>query len=116
MAQGRDSAACCGRTAVQAAVRCSDYSALLFEKGRERDDVCHCVARSSIQRDPVHPAGRTDHAAARVDASSSASAISTATTREIPGSGIVMPTSWFAISIVILLCDMNRNCVSRAMS
>ena len=38
--------------------------------------------------------------------------MSTATTRETPGSGIVMPTSWFAISIVILLCEMNRNCVS----
>ena len=40
--------------------------------------------------------------------------MSTATTRDAPGSGIVMPTSWFAISIVILLCEMKRNCVSPA--
>ena len=55
----------------------------------------------------------TSGAAAPESASSSASAMSTATTRETPGSGIVMPTSWFAISIVILLCEMNRNCVCR---
>ena len=42
----------------------------------------------------------------------SSSAISTATTRDAPGSGMVIPISWFAISIVILLWLMNRNCVA----
>gem|GEM_PF-6010366 len=41
----------------------------------------------------------------------SASSISTSTTRETPCSCIVTPTSWRAISMVILLCVMKRNCV-----
>ena len=45
----------------------------------------------------------------------SASSISTATTFETSCSGIVMPTSCSAISIVILLWLMNRNWVCRAM-
>jgi len=39
-----------------------------------------------------------------------ASSISTATTRDTPGSCIVIPSSWLAISIVILLWLMKRNC------
>src|SRR6185503_11648131 len=41
----------------------------------------------------------------------SASSMSTATTRDTPDSGMVTPISWVAISMVILLWLMNRNCV-----
>ena len=37
--------------------------------------------------------------------------MSTSTTRDTPDSGIVTPISWLAISMVILLWLMNRNCV-----
>ena len=40
-----------------------------------------------------------------------ASSMSTATTRDTPASCIVTPMSCSAISIAILLCEMNRNCV-----
>src|ERR1044071_9560080 len=39
-----------------------------------------------------------------------ASSMSTATTRDTPASCMVIPISWLAISIVILLWLMNRNC------
>src|SRR5258708_16536572 len=50
-------------------------------------------------------------AAAGSSRSFRASSISTATTRDTPRSCIVTPTSWCAISMVILLWLMNRNWV-----
>src|SRR3989440_8445618 len=50
-------------------------------------------------------------AAAGSSRSFNASSMSTATTRDTPRSCMVTPTSWWAISMVILLWLMNRNWV-----
>ena len=47
--------------------------------------------------------GERSRYAAASSVSFMASSMSTATTRDTPGSCIVMPSSWFAISMVILL-------------
>ena len=60
-----------------------------------------CDARAIGERSPYAAASSVSYIA---------SSMSTATTRDTPGSCIVMPRSWFAISIVILLWLMKRNC------
>src|SRR5208282_5083138 len=80
----------------------------------EHTDDKHDAGNDQAEKQRVH----RDPAAAcrgRLSASSSASAMSTATTRDTPGSGIVMPINCAAISMVILLWLMNRNCVTSAM-
>src|SRR5438093_5680189 len=87
------------------------------DDARRRPDLANIISKIIPPRSIDNAPGRCAYSAAAAGcAISSASAMSTATTREMPGSGIVMPTNCCAISIVILLCEMNRNCVCSAIS
>src|SRR5437763_14346682 len=74
-----------------------------------------------VEKDGRHDRGAYDHeadlqfahgqAAAGSTRSFNASSMSTATTRAAPRSCMVTPTSWCAISMLVLLCLLNRYCV-----
>ena len=89
MACGRECAARFGATGANADAHGVDYNAAQIDNECREPAAVFANAIASEIGCSMAPPGYP----VPVAASSSASAMSTATTREIPGSGIVMPTS-----------------------